>query len=81
VKRSKPPARNAGNDAPKRSLCEGGMLSVPAAAAFISVSRTKLYELMACGRIPYSRIDGRRVVPKLALVELAERSLVAPEAA
>lgn len=43
------------------------------AAAVLSISRSKLYELMAGGRIGSVRIDGCRRVPVKALQDYVER--------
>lgn len=43
------------------------------AAAALSISRSKLYELMSGGRIGSVRIDGSRRVPVRALQEYVER--------
>ena len=49
------------------------LLTPVEAAAVLSISRSKLYELMAAGRIPSVRIDGCRRVPVTALENYVER--------
>lgn len=51
-------------------LLEEGMLKVPAAVAFSGYSRTKLYELMDAGLLPYVKIGRSRRIPKVALKRL-----------
>jgi excisionase family DNA binding protein len=57
-------------------LLAGGLLTVNAAAAFLGIGRVKLYALMADGRVPYTMIDSRRLIPKQALIDLARERLV-----
>lgn len=61
----------------KRELIEGGLLSVPEAARFLTVCRTTLYKLMDSGRVAYVKIGSRRMVPRGELVRLAADGLVA----
>ena len=49
------------------------LLTPVEAAAVLSISRSKLYELMAAGRIRSVRIDGCRRVPVTALQNSVER--------
>lgn len=55
------------------------LLTVPDAAAALSISRSKLYELLAAGLVRSVRIDGSRRVPLQALEAYVE-SLLAQEA-
>jgi excisionase family DNA binding protein len=57
-------------------LFDDGCLRVPEAAAFLGLSKSKLYEIMADGELAYTVVGGVRRVPKKALVELAERGLM-----
>lgn len=43
------------------------LLTVPEAAEALAISRSKLYELIAAGRVRSVRIDGSRLVPVEAL--------------
>jgi excisionase family DNA binding protein len=43
------------------------LLTVPEAADALAISRSKLYELIAAGRIASIRIDGSRRIPLTAL--------------
>jgi len=56
------------------------LLTVSDAAVALSISRSKLYELLAAGLIGSVRIDGSRRVPLQAL-EAYVASLIAQEAA
>jgi excisionase family DNA binding protein len=47
-------------------LAADGAMSVEAAAEFLSVSRAKAYALCYSGELPSLKIDGRRVVPRVA---------------
>ena len=55
------------------------LLTVPEAAAALSISRSKLYELLTAGLVRSVRIDGSRRVPLQAL-EAYVAYLIAQEA-
>lgn len=57
------------------TLVSDGLVPLPQAMAFLSVSRSTLYELMDQGVLPYAKIGRSRRIPKRALVELAQRTL------
>lgn len=57
------------------NLCALGLLTVPEAASFLRISRSKLYLLMKNGELPFVRLGGCRRVPKLAVVQIAERNV------
>ncbi len=52
-----------------------GLLTVTDAARFLSVSRSKLYEMMDRGELPYVKLGRSRRIPRRALVELAASGL------
>ena len=55
-------------------LASDGALGIRDAAAWLGISRSRFYELLAEGGIPTVRIGRRRVVPRAALrAYLAER--------
>jgi excisionase family DNA binding protein len=56
-------------------LVADGLVSVDEAMAFLSVSRSTLYELMDKGMLAYAKIGRSRRVPRRALVELAAANL------
>ena len=60
-------------------LVADGLLNVRQAAAFLGISRTKLYSLMERGELPYVKLGAARRIPKRALIALAARSLIAWE--
>ncbi len=53
-----------------------GLLTVAEAAAFLRLSRAKLYSLMDAGRLAYVRFDRCRRVPRAAVVAFATAHLV-----
>jgi excisionase family DNA binding protein len=60
-----------------RETCEGGaveklLLTPSEAAKVLSISRSKLYELIGQGRLSTVRIDTSRRVPTQALVEFIQ---------
>ncbi len=59
-------------------LLNEGLLSINAAAAFVGLSRSRLYELMDKGELAYCKLGGRRLVPRAGLMKLAAASLVGP---
>ena len=48
-------------------LAADGFLSVAAAAKFLSISRTTLYQLMGSQELPYALIGRNRRIPRVAL--------------
>jgi len=66
-------------------LCSDGLLSVKDAAKFLGVSRSKFYELIDSGLLPFAQFMGEirarhaKRIPKRALIEFAARSLVKAE--
>jgi excisionase family DNA binding protein len=57
-------------------LVSNGLVTVPEAARFLSISRTAVYALMGSGSLPYVKIGRCRRIPKDALVNLAAGRLV-----
>lgn len=53
------------------ALLSEGLVSVPEAAAFLGLSRSKVYVLMDTGHLIYVKLGKSRRVPKRALIELA----------
>jgi excisionase family DNA binding protein len=62
-------------------LAAEGVLTVAAAAAFLGLSRSRIYELMGEGVVPFIHLGRRRVVPRRALVLLIADRLANPTAA
>lgn len=46
--------------------------SIPEAAAAISIGRSKIYELIAAGRLETRKIGKRTVIPAASLVKLLD---------
>ena len=57
-------------------VVEGGLRTIEEAREFTRLSRSVLYELMDAGKLPYTKIGRRRLIPRQALVELAAAGLV-----
>ena len=53
-----------------------GLVRIGEAAAFLAVSRSKLYSLMEGGQLPYVKLGRSRRIPRQALDDLAERHMV-----
>jgi excisionase family DNA binding protein len=62
--------------AASEELVSDGLLSVKAAAGFLDISRSKLYELMDQGELAYVKIGKSRRIPRQALINLAAGNLV-----
>jgi hypothetical protein len=60
-------------------LVADGGVSVAEAVRLTSLGRTNLYDLMGRGELPYAKINGRRVIPRRALLELLKKNLVTAE--
>jgi excisionase family DNA binding protein len=56
-------------------LVAEGLLTVQEAADFLSVSRSKLYELMDHGELEFVKIGRSRRIPRRAVVALAASNL------
>jgi len=56
-------------------LVAEGLVTVQVAARFLSVSRSKLYEMMNLGELQYVKLGRARRVPRRALVDLAASRL------
>jgi excisionase family DNA binding protein len=57
------------------SLVSAGLLTVAKAAEFLSLSRSKIYQLMDAGTLVYCKIDGARRIPRASVLKLASESL------
>ena len=60
----------------REELFADGGLNVTDATKFAAVSRSLLYEWMQAGRLAYTIVSGRRVIPKRALQQLLASELV-----
>jgi excisionase family DNA binding protein len=52
-----------------------GLMTVPEAARFLSISRSKLYVMMDEGDLRFVKIGRSRRIPRRAVVDLAARGL------
>ena len=57
-------------------VIDDGFVDVRFAARFLGVSRSKVYAMMDQKELRYAKFGRSRRVPRRALLELAERSLV-----
>ena len=62
-------------DRKSRDLVAGGLLKISQAAAFLGLSRSKIYAMIAAGELESTKIGGSRRVPRHAVEQLAARSL------
>lgn len=60
-----------GNPLSTRALADGGFVSVPQGAAFLAISKTRMYELLRANVISSARLGGKLCIPRLALLEYA----------
>ena len=67
------------SDGNMKALVDGGLQTIGEATAFTRLSRSALYGLMDRGELVYVKIGRRRLIPKHALVDLAQRGLVVRE--
>ncbi|MBL8798911.1 MAG: helix-turn-helix domain-containing protein [Planctomycetia bacterium] len=61
---------------PPVELLQDGLEKVPEAARFLCLSRSKVYQLMDRGELPYVQLGRSRRIPRRALVQLAASHLV-----
>jgi excisionase family DNA binding protein len=54
----------------------GGWRTVSEAAHYTRLSRSTLYQLMTDGRLPYTTVGRRRLIPAKALDDLCSANLV-----
>ena len=57
------------------ALVEDGLVTVPEAAGFLRLSRSKVYALMEQGELAFVKLGRSRRIPRRALVALAARGL------
>lgn len=54
-----------------RELADGGFVSAPEGAAFLAISKSRMYELLRANVISSARLGGKLCVPRLALLKYA----------
>ncbi len=59
----------------RADLVADGLVTVQEAAQFLSISRSKLYELMDNGELTFVKLGRSRRVPRRALIDLAASGL------
>lgn len=65
------------DDQVKMQLVLEGLDRVEEGARFLKISRSRLYELMSTGELPFVKIGRSRRIPHRAIVELAVKHLCA----
>lgn len=60
----------------KKKLVEDGFASVDAAADFLMVARSTIYNLMGSGELPFAKFGKCRRIPWRSLREYAQRCMV-----
>lgn len=65
---------------PAEELLRDGTLDIRRAAEFSGLSRSKLYQDMEAGRLPFLKVGRRRLIPKRGLLTYLARSLRGGEA-
>lgn len=81
---TKSPSRTKRSGSPRASKPPGGehellgdgLLTVIAAADWLAISRSAVYQLLNAGEIAYVRIGADRRIPRRALIEYANTRLV-----
>ena len=62
----------------REALVEGGLVTIGQAEDFTALSKSKLYDLMSGGELPFMKIGASRRIPRRALVALVAKHLVLP---
>ena len=57
-------------------LVEDGLMTISEASAFTRLSRSELYARMDRGDLAYCKLGKRRLIPRIALVEMARQGLI-----
>jgi excisionase family DNA binding protein len=60
---------------------EGQLRRVPEVAAMLSLSRSKVYQLMESGELPYVKIGRSRRVKHTTVLRFIEQKVVGPDQA
>jgi excisionase family DNA binding protein len=63
-------------DEEKEKLVAEGMWTVPQAAKFLGISRSKVYTMMDSGQLSYLKLGSSRRIPRNAVIGLARSCLV-----
>ena len=60
-------------------MVANGLVTINEATKITGLKKTKLYNLMATGELPYCKIGGARRIPRKALFNLMARHLIIRE--
>ncbi|HHV54954.1 MAG TPA: helix-turn-helix domain-containing protein [Firmicutes bacterium] len=63
-------------DSDREGVVADGLVSVREAERFLSIKKSKLYQLMDRGDLPYVKLGAARRIPRRALVSWAARHLI-----
>jgi excisionase family DNA binding protein len=58
-----------------RTIVADGLMTVPEAAEYLSISRSKLYEMMDSGELAYVKLGRCRRIQRRELIDLVSRQL------
>ena len=61
---------------PQQLLVSDGVMDVRAAASLLGISRSKVYEIMRDGGLPFIILSRRRLIPKRAVIDLLVKHLI-----
>jgi excisionase family DNA binding protein len=68
-------AEKSAHKAGVRTIVADGLMTVPEAAKFLRISRSKLYETMDKGELAYVKLGKPRRIPRRAVIDLVSRQL------
>lgn len=57
-------------------IMDAGCVTVSEACQFTGLGRTVLYQQMTAGKLPYTKIGSRRLIPRKSLQDLLAANLV-----
>ena len=60
-------------------LLDSGLMKINDVAAFLAVSRQKIYQLIKAGELSYTIVGEARRIPRASVLELASKKLVLPK--
>jgi excisionase family DNA binding protein len=58
-----------------RTIVADGLMTVTEAAEYLSISRSKLYQMMDSGELPYVKLGRCRRIQRRDLIDLVSRQL------
>jgi excisionase family DNA binding protein len=66
---------NSADQEERAALVADGLWTIPEAADFLRISRSRLYDLMNSGELAFVKLGRSRRLPRRAVVDLATRGL------